>query len=223
MMKIKSFFVGILLLMIVFIMLIFTALVYRANERSGIKTYFFQMGNNANQRIGELQNINDISQNELRNKLIKKYVSEYFKVIPGDANVTERSILKSLSTNDVFYQWKEDEAKNITDMSNKNMFRIAKVQDGGIKLVTNSDDVDYKTSVVAEKFYYEIHYDTLTWTQSNIMKAEPIYSQGVIYMEARFKPGINPNINIKKYLEEDKNPVELFMFEVTNIGSKGIR
>lgn len=224
MMKIKSFFVGILLLIIVFIAVILTTLIYRANERANIKTYIFQMGNSASQRVGELQNINNVSQNDLRNKLIKKYISEYFKVIPDDANVTNRPVLARLSTSGVFEQWKNGEAKNIADMSGKKMFRIAKVSDNGIEVLNNStDNIDYKKQTIAEHIYYIVRYDTYTWTQSNIMKSEPLIEQGVIYLEARFKPGIRPNINVREYLESGKNPVGLFMFEVTNIGSKDIQ
>lgn len=222
MMKIKSFFVGILLLIIVFIMVILTALIYRANERSSIKTYIFQMGNIANERVGELQNINEIPQNELRNKLIKKYVSEFFKVIPGDLDVTNRHILIRLSTPDVFEKWKKENAKQIGEMSGKKMFRMARVS--RIDTLDNTkDNMDYTAPATAEKIYYTVYYDTLTWTQSNTMNIEPLHDQGVINIEARFKPGIDPNINVRDYLESGQNPVGLFMFKVTNIGSKDIQ
>jgi len=221
MMKIKSFLFGILFLIMVFIMVILTALIYRANERSSVKTYIFQMGNGANQRVGELQNINDISQNDLRNKLIRKYISEYFKVIPGDPAVTTRPILSALSNSDVFEQWTSTEAKQISEMSNRKMFRMAKVT--SIEVLNNSkDNIDYDAQIKADYVYYVVNYDTYTWTQSNDMKIEPIVDSGIIAIEARFKPGIRPDIDVKKYLESDKNPIGLFMFEVTRIGSKGI-
>ena len=61
------------------------------------------------------------------------------------------------------------------------------------------------------------------------MEVEPQHDQGVIYIEARFKPGIKPKslitnngkiVSVKEYLESGKNPAGLFMFVVTNIGSK---
>ena len=219
MMIIKSFLVGILLLIIIFIMVIFTTLIYRANERSSIKTYIFQMGNSANQRVGELQNINDMSQNDLRNKLIAKYVSEYFKVIPGESDVTNRPILKSLSETDAFNQWKEDEATIITEMSNKKMLRMARVSSIDI-LDNNKGNIDYKAPVTAESIYYTVNYEMLTWQKSNNMIIEPEIQHGVMYIEARFKPGIKPGIDVRKYLESGENPVGLFTFEVTHIGSK---
>ena len=70
--KIKSFLMGFVLLVITFIIIVLVALLYRANERSSIKSYIFQTNNFASQRVGELQDINDISAEDLRNKLIKK-------------------------------------------------------------------------------------------------------------------------------------------------------
>jgi hypothetical protein len=52
------------------------------------------------------------------------------------------------------------------------------------------------------------------------MEIEPAYEQGTIYIEARFKPGIKPNISVRKHLENGSDPVELFMFQVTTVGNK---
>jgi len=216
--KIKSFFIGLILLITTFIVVLLAALVYRANERTSVKSYIFQMGNFANQRVGTLQDINEISTNDLRNKLIKKYVSEYFKVIPGEADVTKRPVLYSLGEN-TFEQWKKTEAKTIADMSAKKMFRMVRVSDDGIMLL-NKQDIKYSTKDEAESVYYEVRYRMATWMESNRMETEPIYDQGTIYLEARFKPGIKPGISVRKYLEEGEDPVGLFMFEVTNIGNK---
>ena len=218
--KIKSFFFGCAFLGIVFAMVFLVALVYRANERASIKTYIFQTGDFANQRVGELQDINDIKTEDLRNKLFKKYVSEYFKVIPGDTSVTNRPILKNLSTDGVFKKWENGEAKNIASMSDKKMFRMVRVHDKDIKFLKGKKDVNYSTSDTAEKIYYEIRYHMATWSESNRMGIQPVYEDGTMFIEARFKPGIRPDISVREYLESGKDPVGLFMFEVTNVGSK---
>jgi len=218
--KLKSFFVGIILLMIIFAMIIVTALIYRANERSSIKSYIFQMGNGANQRVGELQGINNISEKDLRNRLIIKYVSEYYKVIPGDTNVNDRPLLRNLSSPTAFAQWENQEAKNIATMSAKKMFRMVRVDDAGISTVNKSEDINYKTNNSAEKVFYRIDYTMYTWPESNIMKTEPINESGTIYIEARFKPGIKPDIDVRQYLESGQDPAGMFMFEVTNVGNK---
>ena len=215
----KSFLMGFGLLAIVFAMILVTALLYRANERMSVKSYIFQMNNFANQRVGNLQDINDISANDLRNRLIKKYVSEYFKVIPGEQDVTNRPILEKLGPV-AFNQWKRGEAKTIADMSAKKMFRMVSVQDDGIATITKMKNENYDTDELAERVYYAVRYYMYTWPTSNVMEVQPTYEQGTLYIEAKFKPGIKPNINVRKKLESGSDPSELFMFEVTNVGNK---
>ena len=217
--KIRSFLTGLVLLIIMFIIIVLVALVYRANERMSIKSYIFQTNNFANQRVGELQDINDISPEDLRNKLIKKYVSEYFKVIPGESNVTNRPTLKKLGPS-AFKKWEQTEAKTIADMSSKKMFRMVRVHDDGIAMLNRSEGIDYSATGTAPKIYYAVRYYMATWSESNSMETEPIYEQGTLYIEARFKPGIRPDVSVREHLEKGLDPIELFMFEVTNVGNK---
>lgn len=217
--RIKSFLGGLIILIITFIIIVLCALIYRANERSSIKSYIFQMNNFANQRVGELQDINDISAEDLRNKLIKKYVSEYFKVIPGETNVENRSVLMGLSTGTAYKQWQKGEAQNIAQMSAQNMFRIVHIYDDGIAALNRPADYNY-TDEIARPIYYSVRYYTETWPVTNKMATEPIKEQGVIYIEALFQPGIKESIDVQKHLQQGKNPVELFRFRVTNIGNK---
>ena len=217
--KIVSFLSGLILLIITFVIVVLVALIYRANERSSIKSYIFQVNNMANQRVGELQDINDISAEDLRNKLIKKYVSEYFKVIPDEKDVENRSVLKELSTSTAYKQWQNGEAQTIAEMSEKNMFRIVHVYDDGIATLNRPADYNY-TDEILKKVYYSVRYYTETWGAPNKMTLTPSVDQGTIYIEAIFKPGIRDDIDVQKYLQDGKNPVELFQFKVTNIGSK---
>ena len=219
--KIKSFFVGLLLLIVVFIMVVLIALIYRANERSSIKTYIFQTENYASERLGNLQDIDTISADDLRNKLIKKYVSEYFKVIPGDEDVTNRLILKSLSDLNVFKQWVNDEAVKISEMSQKNMFRMVRINDNGIAPLdkTNQTKSD-------GELYYIVRYTTLTWSEPNIMKIDPIQEENSVVLGIVFEPGLRSktnnrkDINIRQYLQEGKSPAGLFKFNVKNVITK---
>ena len=220
--KIKAFFVGIFLLFAVVAMIVLAALIYRTGERSSVKSYIFQMGNNANQRVGNLQNLDDISATDLRNKLIKKYVAEYFKVIPGDTDILNRQTLWVMSDTNAFEHWKKTEAKNITEMSNKKMFRIARVHDDGIAAYNKPENESRKTDDV-KSVYYKVRYYTSTWSRSNVLETEPVYDQGTLYLEIEFEPGLRETIkrkkyNIREYLESGQNPAGLFKFRVINIG-----
>lgn len=216
--KIKSFFSGIFLLAITFVMVFLVALIYRASDRLSIKTFIFQSNNFANQRIGALQDIRDMSAVNLRNKLIRKYVSEYFKVIPGERDVSNRPVLKSMSSTTAYNQWQNGEAKKITEMSSKKMFRKVYVTD--ILSENLPDKYDYYNAVSAAHIFYSVNYYTETWTESNNMATEPVYENGILYIEARFKPGLDKDKNVREYLKSGESPVGLFMFQVTNIGDK---
>ena len=218
--KIITFLMGLLILGATFASVFFAVLTYRANDQIAIKSYLFQINDAAGLRVGALQDINDISAIDLRNKLITKYVSEYFKVIPSDKNVVNRPILRKLSTQTAFNQWLNSEAKTISKMSDKNMFRMVRVIDNGIVSVDKPADYDYYNSDIIKPIFYEVHYITETWSDSNIMGIEPIVEQGILYLQAQFKPGIFENIDIKKHLENGGNPVELFIFRVTRIGNE---
>lgn len=207
-------------MIIMFIVIVLTALIYRANERMTIRSYIFQTNNFANQRVGELQDINDISPEDLRNKLIKKYVSEYFKVIPGETNV-QNSVLYGLSTTKAYKQWLNGEAKNIEQMSSRNMFRMVYVPDDGITTLNKPVEYNYNDGNYTQ-LYYAVRYYTKTWTEPNKMGSTPEIDQGTLYIEAFFKRGVRDDIDIQQHLQQGKNPVELFDFWVTNIGNKEI-
>lgn len=218
--KIKAFLMGFVLLIITFIIIVLVALLYRANDRMQIKSYIFQMQNMSKQRVGILQDINDISPEDLRNKLIKKYVSEYFKVIPGETNI-ERPVLKVLSGVTAYEKWKNTEAKTIAQMSGQNKFRMVHVYDDGIATLDRPADYSY-TDTFYKKIYYSVRYYTQTWNEPNKMATTPVLNQGTIYIEAMFKPGIIEEVDVRKYLEQGGDPILLFDFTVTYIGSKEI-
>jgi len=218
--KIKSFFAGIILLIIAFVMAFLVALLYRASERISVKTFIFQNNSFANQRVGALQNLDDMSAVNLRNKLIKKYVSEYFRVIPGETDVEYRPVLRDMSSPTAYSQWQSGEAKKIIEMSAKKMFRKVYVSDTDIVAMNMPEGYDYYNATTAAHIFYSVNYYTETWTESNSMATEPIYENGVLYIEVRFKPGLDKSKDVRKYLESGKSPVGLFMFKVTNIGDK---
>ena len=229
--KLKSFFMGLLLLVIVFIAVFLSALIYRANERSSVKSYIFQMNNSARNRVGTLQDIHNISAEELLTKLIHKYVSEYFKVIPGEKDVTDRQLLRKMSTTDAIKIWEETTAKEITKQSEQKMFRLVEFPAVSIEPLNKPAGYDYNTAVVPKPIYYSVHYETITWAETNTMNTKPVHNYGVLNIEAMFEPGIKQDegegankktFDVKKYLESGKDPSGLFMFKVTNIGNKGI-
>ncbi len=220
--KIKSFFIGLLLLSATFVMVVGVALIYRSADQLSIKSYIFQMGNYADGRVGALQKLDNMSAVELRNKLIKKYVSEYFLVVPGEQNVLSRPSLKQMSDSYAYGQWQSNEAEKIAQMSKDKMFRRVYISDADIAAMDMPDGYDYYNAKPDESILYSVHYITETWPESNSMGVTPIYESGNIDIVVSFRPGIRKTMNgkkfnIKKYLESGNDPLGLFMFKVTNI------
>ena len=198
---------GILLFAITFATIFLTVLIYNANKQISIETYIFQMDNNSLQRPGPLENMNKISPETVRNKLIQKYVAEYFKVLPVENNINQETNIEKLSSKEVYSQWMTGEANIIKDMAQHKMFRNVWVDPVNI-LPTKDPDL------------FEVHYATRTWQESNNMAAPVVDYFGTVLLQVSFEPGLRQNVDIKsirKMLEKGGNPAILFKFRVENI------
>lgn len=210
------------LTLIVFITLVVAALIYSANANSSVKTYMFQMDNSPRQRVGALQDLSKISPEDLLTKLIHEYVSEYFRVVPLEKDITNRTVLQKLSEPDVFEFWQKTEALTIANKSAGKMFRFVEFPANSIEPMDKSPDYKYLPDQLVRPVYYAVHYETVTWTEPNNMDTKPVRDQGTLYIRVNFKPEIWDNINVPKDLKNGVNPVELFKFKVSDIGNKGI-
>lgn len=220
--RLKSFLMFFCLSVTICITVLVAALIYRANENSSIKTYMFQMDNSPRQRVGTLQSLRTIPIEEVLNKLIHEYVSEYFRVIPSDEDVLTRSVLVKMSSPEAFKIWSETEAKTISKMSKEKMFRLVEFPANSIEPMNKPSGYNYLPDQIAKPVYYAVHYDTITWTEPNAMDTRPVREHGTLYIEVVFEKGIRDNIDVPKHLRKGENPVELFKFYVNNIGNRGI-
>jgi len=205
--KLKSFFIGILLCAITFATVFLTVLIYRANKQISIETYIFQMDNSPFQRLGPLENMATMRPEALRNKLIQKYIAEYFKVIPGENNPGQENNVQKLSSKDVYSGWLNGEAEIIKDMAQQKMFRNVWV-----------DPINIKPT--DEPNLLEVHYATRTWQESNNMTAPVVDDFGTVLLQITFEPGFKESVNIKSVrdlLKNGGNPAKLFKFRVENI------
>ena len=197
--KLKSFFMGIILLAITFAMVFMTVLIYRASNQASVKTYIFQMDNSPKYRVGPLEDMK--RPNVLRNKLIQKYVAEYFKVMPIENNIVQQQSVYALSDKDVYKQWSDGVAKQIQDMAKHKILRTVYVD---VNQIRQTD----------EPGWFVVPYTTRTWMESNNMAVSGKSDGGVVILKIRFEPGFKPNINVKKSLEKGDNPAILFKFKV---------
>ena len=203
--KIKSFFMGIVLLTLVLASVFVAVLVYRANDQTTVKTYIFQMGNPPDKRAGPLERLVDINPDDMRNSLIQKYVAEYFKVIPGNTiSAKQKKIIAKLSTDAVYSNWLAKEVPEIENMAKNKMFRNVWVDTSNIQPSKAPG-------------WFTVPYFARTWTESNNMDADIILTSGEIGIKVFFTPGINPELDVRKYLENGGDPSGLFIFRVLEV------
>lgn len=124
--KIISFFIGLCILALMFGAIAGAAAIYDTARRIRVETYFFQPNNLSGERVGVPATPADLGPDKMRRRLVEKYISEYFYVIPDPANVEERmsafSPLARMSTADVFRQWQEQEGAYIETLAGEGDF-----------------------------------------------------------------------------------------------------
>ncbi len=203
--KMKAFLLGLILLTVTLFSVFVVTLIYRANTQINVETYIFQLDNIADNRLGDLENLQDMKDNVLLNKLIQKYVSEYFKVIPGNGVRPEQeNTVAKMSHPDVLKQWQNGEAVNIAEMAKNKMFRSVWVNPAEIQQINNQN-------------VFIVPYLTRTWTESNNMSTNIVQSVGRIILRVQFQKKFRQNINLRKDLEHGRDPATLFWFRVIEV------
>lgn len=210
--KIVSFFIGLIIVVLMFVAIFGAAAIYDTARKITIESYFFQPNNQSVERPGKPVTISELGPDNLRQLLVENYISEYFYVIPDSANVESRmgagSPLARLSAPDVFRSWQEGEGETIETLASKGAFRIVRVV-GDIYKPEDSD-------------YWIVEYEMKTWRNPNDMAEEPIVTRDVLYMgiDDEYMMDFRKNIDIKQELERGGDPAAIFRFGVTAIGSQ---
>lgn len=208
--KLVIFITGLVLLGVVFAAVALSGAIYDAGSKLTVDTFFFQPLNLSSQRVDAPEDPAQMGETRIRDILIKKYVSEYFYVHPGMADIAARmqqgSPMYYLSTPDVFSQWKSGEAQNIQRLAEKNAFRTATV----VGEILKPADSDY---YVAE---YELH----TWGRPNDMSAAPVVTRGRLHLALQYESGIRESLlrrGIHRHLAGGGDPAVMFKFRVTAV------
>lgn len=208
--KILAFFVSIFLLLATAGALYMASLVYNAGDSLYINPFFFQPNDAFSRRVGVPANISDLGDDRIIEILIKKYVSEYFYVMPDYESTLARQdangALFRCSSEEVFNDWMLNEYPTIQKMASANMMRTAVVVDE-IQKPIGSD-------------YWIVNYTLNTWEDSNNITESPTVSKGILLMQLRYEPGIRESIvemGIHNYLDRGGNIVGVFKFVVEKL------
>jgi hypothetical protein len=211
--KLLMFFAGLLLLFLTFVTLYFSGALYDATDKRGIDAFIFQPNNLSTDRIGQPVPLHRLSDTFIREKLIKKFVVEYFHVAPDVENIAQRtrgnSILAVMSAPDVFKDWKNTEAVEIEKLAGNKVLRMVIVGD----------------EIIRKGDYWQIYYQLKTWDKPNNMDLVPFIESGTVSIKLypEFKKELLetlPNgqeFDVQKYLNSGGDPAAIFKFRVSEV------
>lgn len=206
MIRLLKFLIGLLILVLIFAMLYLSGVLYDTGKKLSIEPYFFQTSLLSNHRVDSPKPLAEISEKTLRDWLIKKYVSEYFSVIPNVTEMTKRSqrnsIIYYMSNNTVFEKWKNNQA----------MANIQLAESGVLRTV----DVWNEISKWGE--FWRVDYELTTWARPN-NEQSPVKEHGTLFLKFDFTPGDikKPIETTKKYLDNGNDPAPIFLFKVIEV------
>lgn len=207
--KLVTFFTGLALLALMLGLVYLTGAIYTAGHRVSMDTYFFQPNNQSERRIGVPASPDDLSAEQMRDRLIQKYVTEYFYVIP-DVNATTLRVkgqtsLRILSAPAVLNAWKQTIGPQLLEMADAKVLRTVYVDTSSISMLKGSDN------------YWSVPYTLHTWTRPNDLSAAPIVTNGIIHLHILYEPGIRKeidDISVGEFLERGGDPAAVFKFIV---------
>lgn len=209
----------ILLVPVMLASLLVSSAIFDTGKKIQVETYFFQPQNNPDGRPGVPASPADLGADKLLQMLIKRYVTEYFYVIPYLADVErridedKRPALYLMSGDKVFEDWITNIAPEIQEMAENEMLRLVSVDN--IERDPNAED------------YWVVTYSLTTWPQPNNFAAMPTTERNVIYMHIMYEPDIRLQITtnmgdkipVEDILEKNGDPAVAFKFRVLNIST----
>ncbi|MCL2331194.1 MAG: hypothetical protein FWC61_01480 [Proteobacteria bacterium] len=219
------FLVGIVLLALTGSAVFLGGFLFDAAGDSRVAGFVFQPNSLAERRIGRPIPLEELSEQFVRERLITKFMSEYFYVIPDADNIAQRkgarSVMAAMSSPDVFADWRDNVAPDLEKMANDKVLRRVVVHD-----ILKTDE------------YYSVNYDLIAWNRPNMLDTVPVVTSGVVYLQiltvfelddkgqskAKADPahGIRNAINgiplnTESFLRDGGDPAVIFKFTVTKV------
>lgn len=212
--KLITFLGGLVLIALTIAMLFLTSAIYDSAKKSSVDTYFFQRNLRSIERTGAPETPSQIGETAMREMLIKKYVTEYFYVIPDVEDIAKRtmcgSTLSNMSTPEVFNAWRDTTADEIQQLADEGKMRTVEIN-GEIFKPADSD-------------YWIVPYVLYTWNTPNDMTDKPVATYGTLLMDVFYEPGTRDTIDVGNFLKHGYNrfesgydPAIIFKFGIMNL------
>ena len=206
----KIYFLGIMLLLLSCAALYFTGALFDTAGNRYIEAFIMQPNNLSGERIGRPVQIEQLSEKFIRERLIRKFMHEYFHVNPDTENVTARmrgdSVMAALSYPAVFGEWKRTEGANIEKLAAKKNMRTVSIAD----------------EILKKGEYWEVAYTLYTWDAPNNMELAPTADTGIMHIKFDFEKGVREQRNgrsfdAREYLQSGGDPAAIFKFRVGEV------
>jgi len=214
------FFVGIALLLLTGAAVFLGGFLFDAAGDSRVVGFVFQPNSLAERRVGRPVPLEELSEQFVRERLIAKFMTEYFYVIPNADNVANRtgshSVMAALASPEVFADWRDNVAPDLERMAGEKVLRRVVVHD-----ILKTDQ------------YYSINYDLVTWARPNLLDELPNVTNGTVYLQittvfedgrskADATNGVRDAINgvplnTESFLKSGGDPSVIFKFTVTKV------
>ena len=192
--KALYFLVGLLLLALMLGWLVLSGAIYDTGNRLHQTPHFFSVNALATERINEPKTLTELGDLTIRDMLIKKYVTEYFYVIPDTKNVEQR--IKRHKTQPTWREWMEKQSDEIMELAKDGVMRTVNVTD-----IKNGD-----------AGYLIVDYELKTWFTANDMNEVPTITRGRLYIYAQYTPGVDESFTNLNRLEKGYDAASVFNF-----------
>lgn len=209
--KLIMFFSGLMLLVLMCGALVLAGFIYDTGAKTTIDTYFFQPDNNAIRRPGVPVDDRVLGADKMRERLIAKYITEYFYATPDMSDITRRkegrTSLYRMSTRPVFNAWLKNIAPEIEELAKSRALRT-------VSLTSLTQDKNNK--------YWIVEYELKTWQTPNNFATSPVVSRGIVYLGINYVPGMRDKMgkqSVEDYLENGGDPAAVFKFIVIDVAS----
>lgn len=211
--KATAFLFGMILLVIATGIVIIGGKTFDISRNFSVNSVIFQPADLSRDRIEKPIPLHVLSDERIRNNLIKKFVHEYFYMVPDSDDMQRRrkpgSTLARMSDSTVFKEWNDKFAEDMEKQADQNIMRRVVVNN--IVLPPSSE-------------YFQITYDLMTWDIANDITAAPqIQKNKTMSIRLEFEKGVRQkqtngtNFDVKKYLSAGVDPATIIKFRVVEV------
>jgi hypothetical protein len=208
-----SFLFGMIMLAVVAAMAVLGGRIFDASRNFSINSVIFQPADLSRDRTEQPIALDVLSDEFLRNSLIKKYVYEYFYILPDSTDMKRRrsgmGALARMSDASAFKDWNDKFAPDMEKLADQGVLRRVAVNS-----ITRPQSSEY----------FQVSYDLMTFDIANdITRAPRITKDKVMFIRLDFEKGLRQiqtngaKFDIQKELRDGGDPATIFRFRVMEV------